>query len=111
MNLIKTVFVTASLMMASAQVYAVADVENAIDVSRVSVSYEQPFYLLKGAAKNTSDKALKNVKMSFYVYQNGRVVDTITTVMKSVEPGETVRWQTPTTKSFNKYMVSQVLAD
>ncbi|EAR3781168.1 hypothetical protein EJ635_24935, partial [Salmonella enterica] len=80
-------------------------------VSRVSVSYEQPFYLLKGAAKNTSDKALKNVQMSFNVYQNGRVVDTITTVMKSVEPGETVRWQTPTTKSFNKYMVSQVLAD
>lgn len=111
MNLIKTAFITASLMMVSAQVSAVADVESAIDVSRVSVSYEQPFYLLKGAAKNTSDKALKNVQMSFNVYQNGRVVDTITTVMKSVEPGETVRWQTPTTKSFNKYMVSQVLAD
>lgn len=111
MNLIKTAFITASLMMASAQVSASVDVESAIDVSRVSVTYEQPFYLLKGAAKNTSDKALKNVKMSFNVYQNGRVVDTITTVMKSVEPGETVRWQTPTTKSFNKYMVSQVLAD
>ena len=49
--------------------------------------------------------------MSINVYQNGRVVDTIKTVMKSVEPGETVRWQTPTTKSFNKYMVDQVLAD
>lgn len=111
MTMIKTAIITASLMMASVPAFATVDVEQSIDVSRVTVSYEQPFYLLKGAAKNTSEKALKNVQVSFNVYQNGRVVDTITTVMKSVEPGETVRWQTPTTKSFNKYMVSQVLAD
>lgn len=103
--------IAAALMFMSVQSYATVNVESVIDVSRVSVSYEQPFYLLKGAAKNTSDRVLKNVQMSINVYQNGRLVDTIKTVMKSVEPGETVRWQTPTTKSFNKYMVDQVLAD
>lgn len=111
MNMIKTAFMSASLLMASVPALAAYDVEQSIDVSRVSVSYEQPFYILKGAAKNTSEKPMKNVRMSLNVYNNGRVVDTITTVMNSVESGETVRWQTPTTKNFNKYMISQVVAD
>lgn len=90
---------------------AATDVERDIDVSRVSVAYEQPYYILKGAAKNNSDRSLKNLQVSFNVYEHGRVVDTITTVVKEIEPGETVRWQTPTTKSFSKFMVNQVVAD
>ncbi|WP_213731048.1 FxLYD domain-containing protein, partial [Citrobacter freundii] len=60
---------------------------------------------------NNSDRALKNLQVSFNVYEHGRVVDTITTVVKAIEPGETVRWQTPTTKSFSKFTVNQAIAD
>ncbi|WP_342338864.1 hypothetical protein [Citrobacter portucalensis] len=41
---------------------AATDVARDIDVSRVSVAYEQPYYILKGAAKNNSDRSLKNLQ-------------------------------------------------
>ncbi|CSX09752.1 hypothetical protein FP371_24565 [Citrobacter freundii] len=103
---------TAALFLGMVATSAAAiDVERDIDVSRVSVAYEQPYYILKGVAKNNSDRALKNLQVSFNVYEHGRVVDTITTVVKAIEPGETVRWQTPTTKSFSKFTVNQAIAD
>lgn len=111
MNSFKKAVVAVSLSLVSFASMADVDVERDIDVSRVSASYEQPFYLLKGAAKNHSDKVMQNVRVSFHVYQNGKVVDTITTTMNKVEPGETVRWQTVTTKPFNKFMVANAIAD
>ncbi|EJJ0671691.1 hypothetical protein C3D80_20175 [Cronobacter sakazakii] len=111
MNVIKTAVIILAFSLASATAQASTDVENQVELSRVSVDYEQPFYILKGAAKNTSEKTLTNVQMKINVYEHGRVVDSITAIMKSLEPGETVRWQSPTTKTFSKYMVSNIIAE
>lgn len=111
MKLSKIATLATSLSLISVSALASIDVEKNLDVSRVSASYEQPFYILTGAAKNNSNTSLQNVRVSFDVYQNGKVVDTVTTTMKNVEPGETVRWQTRSTKQFNKYVVAKAIAD
>lgn len=107
----KVTTLATALVLVSMSAFANVDVEKNLDVSRVAASYEQPFYILQGAAKNTSEKSLHNVRVSFDVYQNGKVVDRVTTTLKNVEPGETVRWQTRSTKQFNKYVVAKAIAD
>ena len=111
MNAIKSVVFAAALTAFSASASSASALDKEIAVSNVSVAYNQPFYILKGVVKNTTDKPLNNVKININVYEHGRVVDTITAVVKAVEPGQSANWQTPTTKTFNKYLIDQIVAD
>lgn len=104
-TIIKFAFTTV-LILSSSSVMAKNDAVSQISMSEVNAAYVQPFYILKGVVKNTSTVPMKNVEISFDVYELGRKVDTITTKVAQIAPGERARWQSPTTKEFDKYLVT-----
>lgn len=111
MNNFKKLTLIASLLLISHTSMAQNDALSQISMSNVNAAYVQPFYILKGMVKNTSSVPMKNVEISFDVYELGRKVDSITTKVAEIAPGELARWQSPTTKEFDKYLVTAATYD
>lgn len=104
--MIKAIALALSLFATSA---LAADITNKVTLAEVKVINKGRITSVDGVMKNTTGTTLKNVFVTFKLYNSeGEVVGTALNRGQDIEPGESWRFSAPSTVQFEKAKLSKV---